>query len=107
MSLFQIQSNIITQDFRISRFAFRNRFTIQELTQIELASIDDPNGTQEQRAMQAMLRVYNRMIDNVAWVDLSLQSTIDGVTQLEQIGLLAEGRANEILSAPITLSERP
>lgn len=90
----------------IARRAFTNRFTQAEEALIDLASIDNPSGTQQQRMQAAVLRAQHRKISDSAYVDLDLQQTRDGVFALESAGLLAVGRALQILDAPIQSHER-
>ena len=57
--------------------------------------------------MAANLRVYQRKVDRATFIDLDRADTRSGVLQLEQFGLLAPGRALEILDAPVSDLERP
>jgi len=82
----------------ITQFAFENRFTVPELIAIDLASVDNPQGTAEQRQFAAALRVERRLLEIASYVDLTHPEIIQGVRQLEQAGLLAPGRAAAILS---------
>ena len=91
----------------ITRRSFTNRFTTLEEAAIDLASIDNPAATQEQRIQAAVLRAQRRKVSESPWVDLDLQQTRDGVLALEAAGLLASGRALQILDAPIQAHERP
>lgn len=95
------------QDYRITRLAFRERFTTAEKVALELASLDDPSAAPEARQMKAALRVYMKDLDSASWVDLQSAATRGGVTQLEMLGLIADGRATEILDAPVRDEERP
>ena len=95
------------QDSRITRLAFRERFTTAEKVALELASLDDPTAAPEARQMKAALRVYMKDLDSASWVDLQSAATRGGVTQLEMLGLIADGRATEILDAPARDEERP
>ena len=45
-------------------------------------------------------------INAAAFIDLGLADTISAVNQLEAVGLIGVGRANVILTAPITDLER-
>lgn len=85
---------------KITNLAFRNRFTLTEKITIEIASLDSPTATSQQRQMAAMLRVYMRDIDNATYIDLSRADTQAGVRQLETYGIIGPGRADEILLAP-------
>lgn len=90
----------------ITKLAFDNRFTQEELVTLELASIDDPAGTTEQRTLAANLRVYQRKVDRATYIDLDRADTRAGVIALEQFAILADGRAIEILDGEITDIER-
>ena len=46
-------------------------------------------------------------VNAAKYIDLARQDTIDGVTALETAGILASGRASEILNNPIQDIERP
>lgn len=95
------------QDSRLSRLAFRNRFTTAEKVGLEIASLDDPSATMEQRQDAAALRVYLKDVDSASFIDLADPTTIAGVQALEAAGLLEPGRTEEILLAPIQAGERP
>ena len=90
----------------ITRRSFTNRFSTLEEAVIDLASIDNPAATQEQRIQAAVLRAQRRKVSESPYVDLDLQQTRDGVQALEAAGLLAAGRAIQILDAPIQPHER-
>lgn len=90
----------------ITRLAFRNRFTAAEKVSLELAALDDPNANLQDRQKSAMLRVYLKDVDAATYIDLDRQETKDGVQNLETVGLLSAGRANEILTAEIQPTER-
>lgn len=94
-------------DRRVTRLAFRNRFTQAELVALELASIDNPAGTAEQRQQAASLRVMLANLQAATFIDLDRADTRTGVLQLEQAGLLGAGRALAILDAPVQDVERP
>lgn len=92
---------------RITRLAFRNRFTPTEKAVIELAALDNPSATQPARMQAASLRAYLADLAAATFVDLARPDTRAGVMQLETLGLLAAGRALQILDAPIDAHERP
>ena len=94
-------------DSRVSRLAFRNRFTTAEKVALEIASLDDPAATMEQRQEAAALRVYLKDVDSASFIDLADPATIAGVQTLEAAGLLETGRAEAILMDPIQEGERP
>lgn len=92
---------------KITVLAFRNRFTSDEKVTIDMASIDNPATTQQQRLLAASIRVSNKDLDVASFVDLDRPDTRSGVIALEQYGIISAGRALEILDAPTTLIELP
>lgn len=84
--------------WRITKFAFRSRFTQEEKVKIDIAGLDKPNGNMAERAQSAALRVYHEDIRVAEYVDLKRSDVMIGVQTLEAAGLLAAGRANEILN---------
>jgi len=90
----------------INKLDFRLRFTVAEKATIELASLDDPLAGASQRQMSALLRSAFRDLEAARFVDLDFQETRNGVLMLESEGLIATGRALEILDAPVQPSER-
>ena len=94
-------------DARITRLAFRNRFTQAEKVALELAALDNPAASTAQRQQAAALRSYLKDLDAATFVDLERPDTVAGVQSLGAAGLLAEGRAAAILTAPIEAHERP
>ena len=94
-------------DTRITRLAFRNRFTQAEKVTLELAALDDPSATMAQRQQAAALRAHLKDLDSASFVDLTRHETVDAVQSLEAGGLFAAGRAEAILTDPIQPHERP
>ena len=92
---------------KITKLAFRNRFTQAEKTAMEFASIDNPSADTAARLQAAALRAYLKDVDSATFIDLSRQDLIDGIQALETMSLIASGRANQILSAPIKPHEVP
>ena len=93
---------------RITRLAFRNRFTQAEKVALELAALDNPSATMAQRQQAAALRAHLKDLDVATFVDLNRPETVTAVQTLEAGGLLASGRAATILDvASITETERP
>ena len=89
----------------VTRLAFDNRFTQAERISVDLASIDDPGAETARRAQAAALRDMRTQVNNATYIDLDRPDTRAGVQQLEAAGLLGEGRATEILDAPIRPDE--
>ena len=94
-------------DLRITRLAFRNRFTQAEKVALELAALDDPAAPMAQRQLSAAIRASMADTAAATFIDLGRPDTRAGVQMLETGGLLATGRALEILDAPVTAEERP
>lgn len=91
---------------RITRLAFRNRFTQAEKIAIEMAALDNPAATMADRQNAAALRASMKDQENATFIDLSRPDTRAGVQNLEAMGLIAAGRAIEILDAPVQDIER-
>jgi hypothetical protein len=92
---------------RITKLAFDNRFTDAELVTIEMYGLDNPAASMAQRQMAATMRVNQRKIDRAAFIDLARLDTREGVQMLEAAGILAGGRALQILDAPVLAEEKP
>lgn len=90
----------------ITGLAFRNRFTRAEKIAIELAALDDPSAPMAQRQASAALRADLKDQESATYIDLERADTRAGVQALEAAGLLAAGRALEILDAPVQAHER-
>lgn len=97
----------LPSDTRITRLAFRNRFTQAEKVMLELAGVDDPTAPMAQRQQAAAIRAHLADVAASAFVDLARADTRAGVQSLEAAGLLAPGRALQILDAPVQAHERP
>lgn len=75
--------------------AFRMRFTLEERIAIEEASVGS-----------ALVRVFLQDLATSLFVDRHDPQVLEGLQALEQAGLIAEGRAEEIQSAPVEDYER-
>ena len=91
----------------ITRLAFRNRFTLSEKSALELAALDNPQADMSVRSQAASLRAYMKDVDSATFIDLDRADTRAGVQMLEAGGLIAPGRAVEILDAPVQPEEAP
>ena len=91
---------------RITRLAFRNRFTQAEKVAIEIAQLDVPSAAMAQRAQAAALRSSQADLSVTQYVDLDRAETRGGVQMLEAAGLLAKGRALQILDSEVQEYER-
>lgn len=84
----------------VTVLAFRHRFTLGERVAITFAG--------KQNTLQgAAIQVYMDDVQAASYIDLDRIDTRDGVLAMEPTGLLAAGRALEILDAPIQPHERP
>ena len=108
MGEYVYQDGVLTihPDSRITKLAFRNRFTSTEKVAIEFTCLDDPAAPMPQRLQSAALRANQADLAAATFVDLAREDTRAGVQMLEAAGLLTEGRALEILDAPILPQER-
>lgn len=89
----------LAADCKITRLAFLDRFTDAEAVAIDLASI---GATQQ----AAGLRRYVAKVEAATFIDLQRADTRAGVQALEVVGILAAGRALQILDAPVQPIER-
>jgi hypothetical protein len=90
---------------RITKLAFRNRFTQAEKVAIEIAALDNPAASMQVRAQSAALRSSQLDVQAAQFIDLTRADTRAGVQMLETAGLLAAGRAAVILDTPPTETE--
>ncbi len=91
---------------KITKLAFRNRFTQTEKVALEIACLDNPAAPMPARAQAAALRASQLDVAAATFIDLSRADTRAGVQTLEAAGLLAAGRATVILDTPPTDVER-
>ena len=91
----------------ITRLAFLQRITMNEHVAIELASETDASMPIDVRIRGATLRKMLQLVNAASWIDLDRPDTREMVMQLEQMGLLAPGRALEILDNEILPIEVP
>lgn len=87
-------------DRRISNYAFIRRFADPEAVAIDLAS-------QGATPQAAMMRRKRDIADRAPSVDLGGAEAYYATHALEKAGLIAAGRADEILNTPVKPSERP
>lgn len=96
----------LAPETKITKLAFRSRFTKPEKAIIEMAALDDSAATMQARIAAASLRADLADQRDATYIDLSLDTLRGGVEVLEHFGLIAVGRAAEILDAPIQDFER-
>jgi hypothetical protein len=92
---------------RITKLAFRNRFMAAEKVALEIAKLDDPAAPMLNRQRAAALRASLADTQAASFIDLERPDTRAGVQVLESLGLLAAGRALQILDAEIQPEELP
>lgn len=97
--------NAENQGWKITKLAFRQRFTSAEKAGIEIAALDDPLAPMQQRALAASLRANQADVQAATYIDLQRPDTRAGVQTLETYGLIAAGRAAVILDTPPTPEE--
>lgn len=94
---------------KITKFAYRKRFTAAEKAAIEMACLDDPTKPMAQRAMAASLRASQLDAMSATFIDLTpgplLEETRAAMMPLEALGLLAAGRVSVILDTAPTDKE--
>lgn len=83
-------------DWRITKLAFRSRFTLAELVGIQNAGTTNP-----------VVAVLQQNLSVSTYIELSRPDTIAGVQYLVSQNLLTSQRANAILTTVPTDSERP
>ena len=97
----------LAADSRITRLAFRSRFTQPEKIALEISALDDPTAAMSARQQAAALRAYLADVGAATFIDLQRPDTRAGVQMLERVGLLQAGRALTILESAIAPEERP
>lgn len=87
----------------VTKLAFRNRFTSNEKVAMELAALHDSTKALNDPAnlLAATLRASMADQRDARHIDLNRPDTRGGVQALEAAGLLASGRAAQILDAPV------
>ena len=81
--------------------------TVSGTQGIEIASLDDPAAPIQNRQLAATFRALQADVFASTFIDLSRADTIAGVTAFETYGVIAAGRAQQILTAPVTVTEIP
>jgi hypothetical protein len=94
-----------TGPWKITRMAFRRRFTEDEKTDLEYAALDVPTASLVARKRAAALRVYMQDVLAAEYINLKDVYVRGGLTKLETFGLLAAGRAAAIGDTPPTDEE--
>lgn len=92
---------------RLTPLAFLRRFTDAERARFEISSVDDPSAPEEQRLRAAQLRIYMNDYTLASYVALDDPRTVAGVKGLEALGIIAKGRAKEVLEGEVKPEEMP
>lgn len=92
---------------RITPLAFRRRFTSAERAAIEWAAVDRADATSGERQQAAQLRSTLKDQELASFIDLDDPDVAAGVQLLEDVGLIADGRALQITDTPPRPDELP
>lgn len=92
---------------RITPLAFRRRFTGAERAAIEWAAVDRADEGQQERVQAAQLRSNLKDQELASFIDLDDPDVAAGVQLLEDVGLIADGRALQITDTPPRPDELP
>lgn len=106
MSIVRYDPDVRQHPRHLSTLAFKSRFTTNELIAIKLAGVINPAAAVSQQQQAAAIAVASEKVDAATYIDLDRQDTREGVLQMETVGLIAPGRALEILDAPVQDIER-
>jgi hypothetical protein len=90
---------------KLSKLAFRNRFTLEEREDMELAAVNPASGTAAARRKAARQRVIRDDILAADRIDLASPRITGAVQKLVEDGIITQARATEILTTPVTESE--
>lgn len=83
------------QDWRVTKLAFKQRFTQQERIAIRAAAESIPE-----------VYDFQDLVNSATFIDLSRPDTIAAVNAIEQLGLIEAGRVSIILGPPVEEIER-
>jgi hypothetical protein len=100
-------AQVIPEQRHITPLALRRRFTLAERSAIEWAAVDRADTSEKQRKDAAMLRACLKDQEQAGFIDLDDADVAAGVRLIEELQLIAPGRASEILGAPVQPGERP
>ncbi|MBK0114715.1 MULTISPECIES: hypothetical protein [unclassified Delftia] len=92
---------------RITPLAFRRRFSAAERAAIEWAAVDRADAGQQERMQAAQLRSNLKDQELASFIDLDDPDVAAGVQLLEDVGLIADGRALQITDTPPRPDELP
>lgn len=84
-----------TSSSKITRLAFKQRFTTEERLAIRAEAAVNP-----------LVYDFQDLVDSATYIDLERADTASSVNTLEQLGLIGVGRSIEVLSSVINEGER-
>lgn len=91
----------------ITPHALRRRFTVVERTALEWAVVDRAEAGEADRRHAATLRSLLKDMEQARSIDLDDPELADSLHRFEAFGLIAAGRAQEILDGPVQAHEQP
>lgn len=91
----------------ITPLAFTGRFTGAEQTVIDMAGLDDATAAMPARQAASSFRQMQKEVDRSAYVQLNRPDLPGKLAQLEAAGILAAGRDDTIINAPVGSVELP
>lgn len=83
--------------FTLSKFAFRNRFTLEERVAIDNAALSTVLTEEQKAIVRTILKDFEAAPDPVA---MDHDSTIHGIRYFEEVRLIGPERAGAILGLP-------
>jgi hypothetical protein len=92
---------------RITAHALRRRFTVVERTALEWAVVDRAEAGEADRMHAATLRSLLKDLEQAPFIDLDDPELAASLLQFEAFGLIAAGRDQDILGAPVQAHEQP
>lgn len=89
------ERQLVETDMRITKLAFKQRFTQEERIAIREAAKTIPQ-----------VYDFEDLVNSATFIDLQRVDTVIDVNAIEQLALIGTGRAMEILTAPAQEHER-
>lgn len=106
--LISVETSTEPQRFRrLSLAGWRRRFTREERIAIEIAKLDDPTASMEQRQAAAALRSYIKDQEAANYIDLDDPDVLEGLHTLATYGLIKPYRIGEIQEPDAAEGDRP
>lgn len=99
--------NLREPSYRITTSAFFDRFTKNELRDLEMAKLDDPTAANAVRKDAANLRAWDRKLIVAGSVNLKGNRVANFLDDLVTANVITLARKDEIINTPIQDEERP